>query len=155
MFFCIRSRNLSDFLIHRHFPGAGGNRCSRRGCEIPIGTKGVTRPDRDEGCNSSTREQTSTRLQTRRRRVQTSRFKNRDKGSKRPDSKIGMKGATRPDSKIRTKGANFPIQNRDEGSKKKIFFFPKASTGSVSLIIAPKVSQDCLNDQADTADHSL
>ena len=43
--------------------------------------------------------------------------------SKRPDSKIGTKGATRPDSKIRTKGANFPIQNRDEGSKKKIFFF--------------------------------
>ena len=42
-----------------------------------------------------------------------------------------------------------------EGSKKKIFFFPKASTGSVSLMIAPKVSQDCLNDQADTADHSL
>ena len=43
-----------------------------------------------------------------------------------------------------------------EGSKKKnFFFFPKASTGSVSLMIAPKVSQDCLNDQADTADHSL
>ena len=40
-------------------------------------------------------------------------------------------------------------------NKNFFFFFPKASTGSVSLIIAPKVSQDCLNDQADTADHSL
>ena len=39
--------------------------------------------------------------------------------------------------------------------KKKIFFFlVKASTGSVRLRIAPKVSQECLNDQADTADNT-
>ena len=90
-----------------------------------------------------------------------------DEGCKHPDSKIGTKAANVPIQKSGRREQLVPIQKfgrrvqtsrfkiGTKGAKKKFFFFPKASTGSVSLIIAPKVSQDCLNDQADTADHSL
>ena len=73
--------------------GANVNEAAKSGRRVqlvPIGRKGATRPDRDEGCNSSTREQTSTRLQTRRRRVQ-----NRDEGCN---------------------SSRFPIPDRDEGA---------------------------------------
>ena len=73
-------------------------------------------------------------------REQTSRFKNQDEGSNSSRFKNSDEGCKLPDSK----------SGRRE-QKKKIFFFPKASTGSVSLMIAPKASQECLNDQAYTA----
>ena len=97
----------------------------------------------DEAANSSTKG-ANIPIQKSGQRQQTSRFKNRDEGSNSSRFKNSDEGCKLPDSK----------SGRRE-QKKKFFFFPKASTGSVSLIIAPKVSQDCLNDQADTADHSL
>ena len=107
------------------------------GCKI--GTKGATRPD--SRFPIGTREQTSTRLQ------------NRDEGCNSSRFPIGTR-----DAELMIRIAIFQVVlswGITRNKKKIFFFFPKASTGSVSLIIAPKVSQDCLNDQADTADHSL
>ena len=89
----------------------------------------------DEATNSSTKGAKSGR------RVQLVPIPDRDEGRGTNDQNCNFSSCT--------------ILGHHKEQKKFFFFFPKASTGSVSLIIAPKVSQDCLNDQADTADHSL
>ena len=91
-------------------------------------------PDRDEGANIDKAAKSG-------RRVQLVPIPDRDEGRGTNDQNCNFSSCT--------------ILGHHKEQKKKFFFFPKASTGSVSLIIAPKVSQDCLNDQADTADHSL
>merc|ERR1712240_241406 len=80
LFSGVRVRNFSDFLIHRHFPGANVDEAansSTKGANVPIQKSGQREQksrfkNRDEGSNSS-------------------RFKNSDEGCKLPDSKSGRR----------------------------------------------------------------